>query len=40
MKFEDKKLGEKNIFFTDKTRIDTQPNTSGESIRISVKIRK
>ena len=29
----------KNIFFTDETRIDTEPNTKGESIRISSKIK-
>ena len=30
----------KNIFFTDETRIDTAPNTKGESIRLSSKIKK
>ena len=29
----------KNIFFTDETRIDTAPNTKGESIRLSSKIK-
>ena len=29
----------KNIFFTDETRIDTAPNTKGESIRVSNKIK-
>ena len=29
----------KNIFFTDETRMDTTPNTKGESIRISTKIK-
>ena len=30
-------LKEKNIFFTDETRMDTAPNTKGESIRLSSK---
>ena len=30
----------KNIFFTDITRMDTAPNTKGESIRLSAKIKK
>ena len=29
----------KNIFFTDETRMDTAPNTKGESIRLSSKIK-
>ena len=29
----------KNIFFTDETRMDTGPNTKGESIRVSSKIK-
>ena len=29
----------KNIFFTDETKMDTAPNTKGESIRISSKIK-
>ena len=29
----------KNIFFTDETRLDTGPNTKGESIRVSSKIK-
>ena len=40
MEFEGKKLEGKNIFFTDETRIDTASNTSGESIRVSAKIKK
>ena len=39
MEFEGRKLENKNIFFIDKTRINTAPNTSGESIRISAKIK-
>ena len=39
MEFDGKKLECKNIFFTDETRIDTAPNTSDESIRISAKIK-
>ena len=30
MEFDGKKLECKNIFFTDETRIDTTPNTSGD----------
>ena len=30
MEFDGKKLECKNIFFTDETRIDTAPNTSGD----------
>ena len=29
----------KNIFFTDETRMDTAPNTKGESIRVSSKVK-
>ena len=29
----------KNIFFTDETRMDTAPNTKGESIRLSSRIK-
>ena len=32
-------LEAKNIFFTDETRMDTAPNTKGESIRLSSKIK-
>ena len=39
MEIDGKKLEGKNIFFTDETRIDTAPNTSNESIRISSKIK-
>ena len=34
-----KKLDGINIFFTDETKIDTAPNTSNESIRISSKVK-
>ena len=34
-----KKLDSTNIFFTDETKIDTAPNTSNESIRISSKVK-
>ena len=34
-----KKLVGINIFITDKTKIDTAPNTSNESIRISSKVK-
>ena len=40
MEFERKKLEGKNIFFTDETKMDTAPNTSGESIRVSSKIKR
>ena len=40
MEFEGKKLEGKNIFFTDETKMDTAPNTSGESIRVSSKIKR
>ena len=40
MELDGKKLEGLNIFFTDETRIDTNPNTSNESIRISTKVRK
>ena len=40
MELDGKKLEGLNIFFTDETRIDTAPNTSNESIRISTKVRK
>ena len=40
MEFEGKKLEGKNIFFTDETKMDTAQNTSGESIRVSTKIKK
>lgn len=33
------KLEGKNIFFTDETKIDTAPNTSNESIRVSSRIK-
>ena len=36
---EGKKLEGKNIFFTDEKRIDTSPSISGESIRVSSKIK-
>ena len=39
MEIDGKKLAGKNIFFTDETKIDTAPNTSNESIRISSKIK-
>ena len=39
MEIDGKKLEGKNIFFTDETRIDTAPNTSNESIRISSKVK-
>ena len=39
MKFEGKKIEDKIIFFNDETRIDIAPNTSDESIRISVEIK-
>ena len=40
MELDGKKLEGLNIFFTDETRIDTAPNTSNESIRISTKVWK
>ena len=40
MEFDGEKLEGKNIFFTDETKMDTAPNTSGESIRVSSKIKK
>ncbi len=40
MELDRKKLEGSNIFFTDETRIDTAPNTSKESIRISSKVKK
>ena len=40
MEFEGKKLEGKNIFFTDETKMDTAPNTSGESIRVFSKIKR
>ena len=39
MEIEGKKLEGINIFFTDETKIDTAPNTSNESIRISSKVK-
>ena len=39
MEFDGEKLEGKNIFFTDETKMDTAPNTSGESIRVSPKIK-
>ena len=39
MEFEGNILDGKNIFFTDETRVDTAPNTRGESIRVSSKIK-
>ena len=39
MEIDGKKLDGTNIFFTDETKIDTAPNTSNESIRISSKIK-
>ena len=35
----DMNLEGKNIFFTDETKIDTAPNTSNESIRVSSRIK-
>ena len=35
-----KRLEGKNIFFTDETKMGSAPNTSGESIRISSKIKR
>ena len=35
----DMNLEGKNIFFTDETRVDTAPNTSNESIRVSSRIK-
>ena len=40
MEFDGEKLEGKNIFFTDETKMDTAPNTSGESIRVSSKIKR
>ena len=40
MELDGKKLEGSNIFFIDETRIDTAPNTSNESIRISSKVKK
>ena len=39
MEIDGKKLDGINIFFTDETKIDTAPNTSNESIRISSKVK-
>jgi len=39
MEIDGKKLEGINIFFTDETKIDTAPNTSNESIRISSKVK-
>ena len=39
MEIDVKKLDGINIFFTDETKIDTTPNTSNESIRISSKVK-
>ena len=39
MELDGKKLEGSNIFFIDETRIDTAPNTSNESIRISSKVK-
>ena len=39
MEFDGIKLEGKNIFFTDETKIDNALNISGESIRISAKIK-
>ncbi len=40
MEFNGEKLEGKNIFFTDETKMDTAPNTNGESIRVSSKKKK
>ena len=40
MEIDGKKLDGINIFFTDETKIDTAPNTSNESIRISLIAKK